>query len=77
MELFHNKDVPNAVERLVKDPMFDSIAKFLWSDEEFQEIKANFKNINTVKEFQLNVMAPRRRPRAASDTAATGLRGAS
>jgi len=56
MELFHNKDVPNAVERLVKDPMFDSIAKFLWSDEEFQEIKANFKNINTVKEFQLNVM---------------------
>ena len=56
MELFYDKDVPETVERLAKDPLFEAIAKHLWPNKDVEELKNTVRGLKTVKGFQLNVM---------------------
>lgn len=56
MEPFHDTDVPAAIGRLSKDPMFFAISKYLWPEISQEDLVKKMHEVKTVKDFQLNFM---------------------
>ncbi|MDR0831263.1 MAG: acyltransferase, partial [Prevotellaceae bacterium] len=53
---YYDSEVPEAVQRIAEDALFEQIVKFVFPERDFAEFAENFKKISTVYQFQDEVM---------------------
>lgn len=53
---YYDHEIPGAVARVASNPFFETIVKYLFPETDIQQFKAEFLKINTIDEFQQNVM---------------------
>lgn len=53
---YYDHEIPGAVARVASNPFFETIVKYLFPETDIQRFKAEFLKINTIDEFQQNVM---------------------
>ena len=53
---YYNEEINDAMQRIIKDPLFNYVADFLYNGVPIDELKEKFRNFNSVNEFQMQVM---------------------
>ncbi|MBQ9546562.1 MAG: 1-acyl-sn-glycerol-3-phosphate acyltransferase [Bacteroidales bacterium] len=53
---FTDAEIPDAIQRIINDPIFPSVAKYIYPDQSLEQVKAFFSQITTVRDLQGKVM---------------------
>jgi hypothetical protein len=53
---YYDSEIHDAMQRIVDNPLFENIVKFLYPNYQVDQVKAMFLSFNTVHGFQVNVM---------------------
>lgn len=53
---YTNIEISEAMQRIVSNPMFDFVVKFLYPDVPIEDVKTKFRSINSAHSFQMKVM---------------------
>jgi len=53
---YTNIEISEAMQRIVSNPMFDFVVKFLYPDVPIEDVKTKFRSINSAQSFQMKIM---------------------
>jgi hypothetical protein len=53
---YHDNEINDAMSRLAADPALNGVAAFVYPDVPIEKVKGMVQNINTVNDFQVNIM---------------------
>lgn len=53
---YYDSEVNEAMLRIADDPLFDNIARYLYSDGDIEEVKNNLRKIHSTNDFQVQFM---------------------
>ena len=54
---YRSSEIPAAMERIVADPAFEGLARYVFPDRSVEEVRRLLRNITTADQFQSQVMA--------------------
>ena len=53
---YSNSEISEAMQRIVRNPLFDYVVKFLYPDLPIEDVKSKFRSINSAHSFQMEIM---------------------